>query len=174
MSSSSLPAARNGTLDVDGIGAIYAAHQPWLQRWLRGKLGCKHHAADIAQDTFVRVLGKVEPVDMREPRSYLTRIAQGLVYDYRRRQKLEQLYLDALAQLPEAHSPSPETRALHLEALVELDALLDRLATPVRKAFLLSQLSGLSHAEIAAELGISIATVKRHIVKAVTQCCLDA
>ncbi|QEI09052.1 sigma-70 family RNA polymerase sigma factor [Pigmentiphaga aceris] len=156
------------------MGALYAAHQPWLQRWLRGKLDCQHHAADIAQDTFVRVLGKAEPVEMREPRSYLARIAQGLVYDYRRRQKLEQLYLDALAQLPEAHAPSPETRALHLEALVELDALLDRLPTPVRKAFLLSQLSGLSHAEIAAELKISVATVKRHIVRAVVQCCLDA
>jgi RNA polymerase sigma-70 factor (ECF subfamily) len=169
----SFPAAPDTSPDVDRIGAIYVAHHPWLQRWLRGKLGCQHHAADIAQDTFVRVLGKHEPVEMREPRSYLARIAQGLVHDHRRRRKLEQRYLDALAQLPEAHAPSPEMRALHLEALIELDAMLDRLPTPVRKAFLLSQLNGRSHAQIAAELGISIATVKRHIVKAVMQCCLD-
>jgi RNA polymerase sigma-70 factor (ECF subfamily) len=41
----------------------------------------------------------------------------------------------------------------------------------VRDAFLLSQLDGMGQADIAARLGISLATVKRHIARAMLQCC---
>ena len=66
--------------------------------------------------------------------------------------------------------PGPETRAILLETLVELDRRLDTLAPPVRRAFLLSQLDGMKQADIAAELQLSLATVQRHIAKA-AHCC---
>lgn len=154
------------------IEDLYVENHLWLQKWLRSKLGCVHHAADLAQDTFVRVLGKSEAIHIREPRSYLVTIANGLVYDFRRRERLEERYLEALLQLPEPLQPSPETRALQLEALSALDALLDQLPAAVRRAFLLSQLSGWTHQRIAAELRLSVATVKRHIVRGLAQCCL--
>ena len=36
--------------------ALYSEHHGWLQNWLRGKLGCAADAADLAQDTFLRIL----------------------------------------------------------------------------------------------------------------------
>lgn len=67
-------------------------------------------------------------------------------------------------------APSEEERAIILETLVELDQLLDGLPVLVKRAFLMSQVDGLSHGQIAAELGISIATVKRHLNKAALRC----
>ncbi|MBF3542416.1 RNA polymerase subunit sigma, partial [Burkholderia pseudomallei] len=58
--------------------------------------------------------------------------------------------------------PSPETRAVLFETLVEVDRMLDGLPAVVRRAFLLAQL--------AAELRVSLATVKRYLVKAGAQC----
>jgi RNA polymerase sigma-70 factor (ECF subfamily) len=72
--------------------------------------------------------------------------------------------------MPECVAPSEEERAIILETLVELDRLLDGLPMAVKRAFLLSQVDGLSHGEIAAQLGISIATVKRHLNKAALRC----
>ncbi|MNL22453.1 putative RNA polymerase sigma factor FecI [compost metagenome] len=66
---------------------------------------------------------------------------------------------------------SPEDRAIVLETLLELDRLLDGLPAAVRRAFLMSQLEGLTHAQVAAALGVSIPTVKRYIVKALQRCC---
>ena len=110
---------------------------------------------------------------LREPRAYLTTIAKGLVADLWRRRALEQAYLDALALMPEPLAPSPEERALVLQALHEIDALLDVLAPKARHAFLLSQLEGLAYADIARELGVSERTVKRYMAQGF-ECCLVA
>ena len=107
---------------------------------------------------------------IHEPRAYLTTVAQRLVANLWRREKLEQAYLEALAQAPVAMAPSPQEQAILLETLMELDQLLDQLPALVRRAFLLSQLDGLTHAQVAAALGISITTVKRYLVKALQRC----
>nr|WP_041296595.1 sigma-70 family RNA polymerase sigma factor [Janthinobacterium sp. Marseille] len=153
------------------VHLLYTEHHGWLHAWLRKRLGNSFDAADLAHDTFLRVLTKDVPLAIREPRALLTTIAQGMVANLYRRRQIEQAYLDALAVLPESHAISPEARAIMLETLVEIDRLLDGLAPLVRKVFLLSQLDGLGQAEIAERLAISIPTVKRYIAKAVAQCC---
>ena len=152
------------------IGALYADHHGWLQGWLRRRLGDAHQAADLAQDTFMRLLAREEPVQMREPRAFLTTVAQRVLFNHYRRQQLERAYLEALAQSPQAFAMSPEERALLLEALDEIDRRLVGLPAPVRRAFLLSQLDSMPQAEIATTLGVSLATVKRYIVQAGVQC----
>jgi len=155
------------------IADLYANHHGWLLGWLRKKLGNSFDAADLAHDTFVRLLAREETPALQEPRAYLTTVAQGVVSNFHRRRKIEAAYLDTLAAMPEQLVPDPETRAILLEALVEIDRRLDGLPLPVRKAFLLSQLDGLTQPQIAAELGLSLATVQRHIVKAMHRCFFD-
>lgn len=153
------------------IEALYAAHHGWLQGWLRRKLGNAFLAADLSQDTFVRILSKDTPLAIKEPRALLTTIANGLVINLWRHQRIEQAYLEELAQRPEQTAPSPEARAIVIEALVELDRLLDGLPAKVREAFLLSQLDGLRQSEIAGRMGVSLPTVKRYVARALEQCC---
>lgn len=154
------------------VQALYRDHHGWLRDWLRRKLGCSHHAADLAHDTFVRLLSKREPAVPAEPRPYLATIAQGLVVDFHRRKALERAYLASLAALPEPQTPSPETRAIVLEALVAIDAMLDGMKPAVRQAFILSQLEGLTYAQIAAQLGVTVRTVNNYMLKALEHCYL--
>ena len=156
---------------TEPIAELYVAHHGWLHGWLRKKLGCTHRAADLAHDTFLRLLSREEPVTLQEPRAFLTTVAQGLVSNYFRRQKIEQAWLETLAHLPESEMPSPETRAVMVETLMEIDRQLDALGPLVRRAFLLSQLEGLPQAEIAKQLGVSVPTVKRYVAKALVACC---
>ncbi|NUU02265.1 sigma-70 family RNA polymerase sigma factor [Herbaspirillum robiniae] len=154
------------------LATLYSDHHGWLKAWLRGKLGCAADAADLAQDTFLRLLNRDESQahGLRQPRAYLTRIAQGLVIDHWRRRDVERAYLDALAAMPEAELPSPETRLLIIDTLVRIDAALDALKPRTRQAFLLAQLEGLSGPAIAARLGVSLATVERDLNAAWQQC----
>ena len=157
---------------ADRITAIYRQHHGWLLRWLRGKLQSADQAADLAHDTFVRLLTSTHQPALREPRAYLTTVAQRLVIDHYRRLSLEQAWLDTLAHAPELTAMSPEERLDVLQTLHRIDAMLDGLPAPVRSAFLLSHLEGLSHAEIAARLEISERTVHRYLVQAIARCIL--
>ncbi|AVF38644.1 RNA polymerase subunit sigma [Pandoraea apista] len=152
------------------LRGLYNDHHGWLKGWLHRKTGCSHRAADLAHDTFVRLLERETPRMLASPRAFLTTVAQRVLYNHWRREQIERAYLYALAQQPEALVPSPEERAIVLETLLEIDRCLDGLPSLVKRAFLLAQLDGMTHLEIAAELGISLSTVKRHLVRAGTQC----
>ena len=152
------------------VEVLYNDHHHWLTGWLRRKLGCPENAADLAQDTFIRVLSAREAPTLIEPRAFLTTVAKRVLFNFYRRQDLERAYLEALAQMPEHVAPSEEDRAIILQTLLELDQLLDGLPKQVKRAFLLAQLDGLTYAQIGAQLGISIATVKRHLTNAAMRC----
>lgn len=152
------------------VEGIYTAHHNWLTGWLRRRLGCPHNAADLAQDTFVKVLLARDTPQLVEPRAFLTTIAKRVLCNHYRRQELEQAYYQALSEQSEGVAPSEEQRAIILQTLVELDKLLNGLPLLVKRAFLLAQIDGLTHNQIAARLSISVATVKRHLTKAAMRC----
>jgi RNA polymerase sigma-70 factor (ECF subfamily) len=111
---------------------------------------------------------------LREPRAYLATVARRLLINHVRRQSLEQAYLAALAALPEPQAPSPEQQLVILQALQEVDVMLDGLPQKVRAVFILSQIDGLTYAEIADELQIGLRSVKRYMAQAMTECILLA
>ncbi|MBV8272699.1 MAG: sigma-70 family RNA polymerase sigma factor [Cupriavidus sp.] len=152
------------------IHALYSGHHRWLLGWLHRKVGCRHRSADLAHDTFMRLLAREEALAIVEPRAFLTTVAQRVLANQWRREKLEQAYLDALASQSPALTPSTEERAILLETLHEIAELLEGLPVAVKRAFLMAQLEGLSQAEIAAGLRVSVTTVKRYLVRACTQC----
>lgn len=151
--------------------SLYLQHHGWLLALLRRRLQCPHGAADIAHDTFVRVLLRPEVLpEVREPRAYLSTIARGLLHDHWRRRSLEQAWLDALAALPEEQAPSPQEELVIRQTVQQLDELLGRLAPKAREVFVLSQLQGLGYAQIAAQVGISERTVKRYMAQGFELC----
>ncbi|OPA91057.1 RNA polymerase subunit sigma [Pseudomonas fluorescens] len=167
--SESLPADNNKHLRA--IEALYSGHHGWLYATLKRKLGNAMDAADLAQDTFTRILAsQVTVID--QPRAYLTCVAKGILVNWYQRKALERAYLDALANVPPHEVPSPEAHFLVLESLHEIDAMLDTLPPPVKRAFLLSQLNGLKYQDIAEQLGVSLITVKRYMKQAFVQCLL--
>ena len=150
---------------------LYKDHHQWLYRWLLKKLPNRQYAEDIAQDTFVRLLTKKKTITPQEPRALLLTIAKGMVSNFYRHQKIEESYLEFIASLPEEYAPDPETQVILLDAIIELDRRLDGLELMVKQAFFLTQLEGLTQAQTAEHLNISIATVQRYIIKALHQCC---
>ncbi|MBI6917282.1 MULTISPECIES: sigma-70 family RNA polymerase sigma factor [Pseudomonas] len=152
------------------VGELYRGHHSWLRGWLFKRLECHHQAADLAQDTFLRLLGRDTLNGLREPRAFLATVAKGLVVDHYRRLSLERAWLDSLAALPEPEAPSAEARVLVLETLVEIDRMLDGLKPKVRSAFLLSQLDGLTYPQIAEQLGISLSSVQQYMTQAFGHC----
>ncbi|MBA5709526.1 RNA polymerase subunit sigma [Pseudomonas fulva] len=156
----------------DLVQTLYSAHLGWLHTWLRHRLGNAADAADVAQDTFMRLLQRREHLQIQQPKAFLRTVARGLIIDHWRREELHKAYLEALALVPEANTPDVETRELLLELLERIAKMLDGLKPKVRTAFLLAQCEGLRYQEIAQQMGVSVRTVERYIADALYHCYL--
>lgn len=155
------------------ITDLYSDHHGWLFTWLRRKLGCAHNAADLAQDTFARILVARESVaTIREPRAYLSTTARRLIIDQARRKQIENAYLQELMLTAEALEgfQSPEQIHVTLETLEQIAFTLEGLAEKPRNAFVLYYLEGLTQQAIARQLGLSERTVRKYLIQALMHC----
>ena len=60
--------AVSATDQESALGQLYLDHHGWLQGWLSRRMGCTQNAADLAQDTFVRLLSKERDLTpLRDP-----------------------------------------------------------------------------------------------------------
>jgi DNA-directed RNA polymerase specialized sigma subunit, sigma24 homolog len=105
------------TTPQDTVGALYLEHHDWLRHWLRKRMACADAAADLAHDTFVRLLVSRRAFDLRQPRAYLSSVARSILIDSYRRRTVEQAYLETLAAQPIGFDICAETRAIILETL---------------------------------------------------------
>src|SRR5690554_528419 len=151
---------------------LYSEHHHWLKGWLKSRLGCGEQASDLAQDTFIKVLAQRREGELRSPRAFLSSIARNLMVDMFRRRSIEQAYLEVLAHQPEPVAISPEARYDIVETLLEIDRLLDDLGERPRSIFLMAQIDGLSFVDISRRLNVSVNTVRKHFIRAMTRCLL--
>ncbi|WP_180699109.1 sigma-70 family RNA polymerase sigma factor [Pseudomonas crudilactis] len=159
--------------DASLVQNLYLSHHRWLHELLRRRLSNAMDAADLAHDTFVRVLKRPQTFNGEvHERSHLATIARGLCVDHWRRRQLEQTWLDTLASRPPAVQPSPEQRAIIVETLHEVDAMLQRLPQRVSAAFILAQLHGMPYKLIAEQIGVSERMVKKYLAQAMMHCAI--
>lgn len=155
------------------VEGLYSDHHGWLRGWLRKKLGCAEQAADIAQDTFVRILtAHGALLGLKEPRAYLTTTAKHLLIDRARRARIEETYLHELSLIAELMdgAPPPESILMALEALDQFSRALQHLPAKGAQAFLLHYMEQQSQAEVAAQLDISVRMVQKYLAQALLSC----
>jgi RNA polymerase sigma-70 factor (ECF subfamily) len=155
------------------VNTLYCEHRGWLFNWLRRKLGSSDNAADLTQDTFLRIIASRDTLlGIREPRAFLVTTANRLMADRARRKLIEDAYLRelALAAAHQAGHPSPEQILETVQALTQIEAVLDGLADKPRQAFLLHYLDGDTQQQIANQLGVSERMVRKYLVQALTHC----
>lgn len=160
-------------IERDVLASLYANHHRWLRNWLRQRMGNSEHAADLAHDTFIRILtNHAQLSHLREPRAYLRTIANRLMIDHSRRQRVEQAWLENWINVYEedAVTCSAEKVAEITELLTTIARLLEGMPEKVRNAFIWSRLEGLTYAEIATRLNVSGSSVKQYIARALLHC----
>lgn len=152
------------------LESVFRDHHAWLLGRLLRRLPNRSDAEDVTSETFVQLSENGGRTDIQDARAFLTTIAKRVLFQLWRRHDLEAAYLDTLRHMPQAMALSPEEHAQLMDAIQQIDRILSALPAPVRTAFLLSRLDGLSYPEIARQLGVSLATVERHMRRAMMQC----
>lgn len=144
----------------------------WLKSKLQRRVGSHADAEDLASSSFAELAGISDLTPIREPRAFLTVIAQRLTFEMWRRRDLERAYLDSLLMEHGPLAPSAESIVEISQALVLVEQALNGLPPKAKSAFIYSQIEGLTYAEIAAHLGVSTSMVRKYIAQALTRCYL--
>lgn len=146
-----------------------------LLRFLTLRLNCRETAADLAQETFLRLhkFALENPPD--NPRALAFRIAENLAIDHQRKTSFRRRFHaeveeDSVADCVPCPHPGPEQTAMAKQRFDQLRQALDELPEPCRSVFLLHSIEGLSYSQIAARLNISKSMVGRHLAKALLHC----
>ncbi|KQS02243.1 RNA polymerase subunit sigma-70 [Sphingomonas sp. Leaf357] len=156
------------TIDVS---TLYASHGDWLRDWLRRHTRCSHRAADLAQDTFCRLLEAKDAQPVRDPRGYLSTVARRILIDDIRRREIERAYLAVHAvRTGEVDHLTPERIAEAAQLLGAIVDLLETLPEKARRAFLMIRFDRLRYAEAGRQLAISERMAKRYVARVYAHC----
>ncbi len=158
---------------MTGLNEIFAETRGELLRFLTARTGNAGDAEDLVQDVWLRIQA-ADTGPVANGRAYLYRVAQNLVLDrVRERRRREQRDHDwagshntLLAGDATDHRPDPVAQIIEREDAAALAAAIAALPEGAGRAFRLHKLDGLSHADVAAQLGISRSGVEKHIAVA--------
>jgi len=122
---------------------------------------------EIVQDVFMKIwANRTQLVEVSYFRSYLLTIARNHAFNCLKRlareKKKEKSWVEEILKV--AANPAEESDSIDYHNLI--DAAVDLLPPQQKKIYTLSRLHKMKQVDIAVELGISLETVKKHMVLA--------
>lgn len=154
-----LQAAQAG--EVAGFQRLFDRHHVYLYRFCLSMLRDESDAEDAVQESFFRAYRAIKSCKSGNAfRSWLTSIAANYCKDQLRSRKRRQKWLENAAQEPVAavqQTADPEAQLAYLQASEHILAVL---SADQRAALTMYSGLGQSYDEIAATMGISLASVK--------------
>lgn len=152
--------------DAEAAALVWDRYAEMVRSIIRRSLGTRADVEDETQEVFLHLFRNLRT--LRDPaalRTFLYGIAVRVV-----RKRLRHLWLRRWLRLtPGGHvpdSPAPDGDHDAREALRRFYGVLDGLDADARLSFVLRHVEGLELTEVAAALGVSLATIKRRLQSA--------
>lgn len=144
--------------------AAWDRFSPLVRGLLRRSLGPGNDVEDHVQEVFLRFFREIPRLrEVSLARSFLVGITVRVARSELRRRRFRRwLSLTDDGAIPDIAAPTSEAAR---DALRRLYALLDRVADDERLAFVLRHFEGFELTEVAAGLGVSLATAKRRVAR---------
>ncbi|RYY81023.1 MAG: sigma-70 family RNA polymerase sigma factor [Comamonadaceae bacterium] len=143
-------------------------HYRELLNYFTRSVNDRHAAADVVQEAYLRVLAlQSRGVQVLQPRALLFHTGRNIVARQAVRHATERRILDTLALVAADSAPSMERDAIARQQLRLLVERLETMPAKRRDVFLLVRVHGHSYGDAAAHMGISLAAVEKHVVRAI-------
>ena len=153
------------------IERLYAEHRAALHSFFRHRIRNQAHAADLAQEVYLRMLRVHDPSTIRNPAVYLFTVASNLVKEQATLDERQAGMGLGESTLEEASPPFALDGELDLKQRVDrLERVLGQLSPKCRAAVVLRFTHDLSYREIAAYIGVSTQMAKKYVARGLEHC----
>lgn len=150
--------------------AVYLERREDLKRYFTLRLGSAEAAEDLVQDIYFKVSAGTDETIVN-PAAFLFRLGANLMLDRLKQQRRAQARDRGWAETQSvslggeevADAPPADEAMASRQRLERMLEALNELSPACRRAFQLHKLEGLSHAQTAAEMGVSKSTIEKHI-----------
>ncbi|MCV6605648.1 MAG: RNA polymerase sigma factor [Porticoccaceae bacterium] len=151
------------------LSEAFVRYQSALKTYLGKFLKNQDDVDDILQDTFFKTFRAAAGKIIDNPGAFLFRTAHNLALnDIRNKVSRATDSVEDFDTLGVTnHGPTLEQRVMASEEFALLCEAVDALPPQCKRVFVLRKVYGLSHKEIASELGIAVSTIEKHIAKGV-------
>lgn len=148
----------------DSLLQLLLETYPDLQVRLARRLGSRELASEALQDTYLRLRRREVADEVRNPRSYLFRMALNIASN-RTRAEARHLSSADIATLIEVadEAPTPESALQAKAELAAIERALTRLPERRRRIFLRCWVDGVPHAQLAEEFALSVRTIRHEL-----------
>jgi RNA polymerase sigma-70 factor (ECF subfamily) len=148
------------------IKAMVQLHFDAIWRSLR-RLGVTDGALDDAtQQVFLVAARRLDEIEVDREKPYLLGIAVRVASDARRTRMRRREVSDERSEERADPRPSPEDLVDQMRARRLLDRVLDEMPMPLRAAFTMFEIEGMSAPEVASALGIPLGTAASRLRRA--------
>jgi len=152
------------------IERLFREHNEALIRFLRGRVGSRHEALEVAQEAYVRLLSLDQPGAVSYLRAFLFKTAVNIAIDRRRRHQNYGKVTERQLFVELAENRTPERQVAAEQTLRLLGTLVEAMPPKCRAAFVMNQIHGLEAGPIAERLGITESMVRKYVVRALLHC----
>lgn len=152
-----------------GLAATASSHYAELKRYLRKRIRRPEDSDDLAHEIIVKCLHMADPRQARNPIAYLKGIAAHMVSDYFRSRRVATLTIDDIERELADICPQLPDQGDHLDHQQQLEHALHLLPPMQAAVLLLFSRDGLTYAEIASKLHLSVHTVHKYLTRARAQ-----
>lgn len=153
--------------DQAAFALLFERHADKLAAYLYKLTGNREEAKEIVQEIFIKIwLRRAELPALESIDNYLFILSRNLAYDLFRKKLTQASLKENLARLDSSAMQQPE-EASDFRKLQQLHArAVQQLPPQQQKVYLLSREEGLTHQQIASQIGIAAETVKKHMMAA--------
>lgn len=165
------PGSERTEVDAGSLVDLFATLRPDIERFLQRRVSCGQLAADMASDLFLKVCraGNFRGTP-GEARGYLFRMAANHTIDHFRVESRRAQILGENGHLFEDEPENPERSAMVKSELALVEQALAELPHKVRAMLVYSRVHGMTHAEIAAQMGVSKSLVEKYVLRGLLHC----
>jgi RNA polymerase sigma-70 factor (ECF subfamily) len=153
----------HATREIDP-GAMFEQHRRDVYTWAYRLLGRHHDALDAAQDVFLRWLAQSRRAIPENPRGWLRQVTVNRSIDLLRRRR------EAPSRTEAPFVPAKEIpNGIELSELrSDIASAMQRLSDAQKTVLIAKVYDEMTFAEIAAEQGLAVGTVKTHYLRALS------